>query len=100
MISTGGGSPCFFDNIDVMNNSGATVYIRMSAEKLTERLRCAKSNRPLLKEKTEDELTEYIKEHLKERSVFYEKAQFKIDNDNLSADEASDKIASMLKDIG
>ena len=96
VVSTGGGAPCFFDNIDVMNSSGLCVYIRMTPEALAARLRNAKSNRPLLKDKTEEELTNFIKEQLEKRRAFYEQARYVIDNDNGTPEEAAAKIAELF----
>ena len=96
VVSTGGGAPCFFDNIDVMNSSGLCVYIRMTPEALAARLKNAKANRPLLKDKTEAELTDFIKEQLEKRRAFYEKAHYVIDNDNGTPEEAAAKIAELL----
>lgn len=96
VVSTGGGAPCFFDNIDVMNSSGLCVYIRMTPEALAARLRNAKANRPLLKDKTEAELTGFIKEQLEKRRAFYEQARYVIDNDNGTPEEAAAKIAELL----
>lgn len=96
VVSTGGGAPCFFDNIDVMNSSGLCVYIRMTPEALAARLKNAKSNRPLLKDKTEAELTNFIKEQLEKRRAFYEQARYVIDNDNGTPEEAAAKIAELL----
>ena len=96
VVSTGGGAPCFFDNIDVMNSSGLCVYIRMTPEALAARLKNAKANRPLLKDKTEEELTNFIKEQLEKRRAFYEQARYVIDNDNGTPEEAAAKIAELL----
>lgn len=96
VVSTGGGAPCFFDNIDVMNSSGLCVYIRMTPEALAARLKNAKANRPLLKDKTEEELTNFIKEQLEKRRAFYEQARYVIDNDHGTPEEAAAKIAELL----
>ena len=96
VVSTGGGAPCFFDNIDVMNATGLCVYIRMTPEALAARLKNAKANRPLLKDKTEEELADFIKEQLEKRRAFYEQARYVIDNDNGTPEEAVAKIAELL----
>ena len=96
VVSTGGGAPCFFDNIDVMNSSGLCVYIRMTPEALAARLKNAKANRPLLKDKTEAELANFIKEQLEKRRAFYEQARYVIDNDHGTPEEAAAKIAELL----
>jgi shikimate kinase len=72
VISTGGGVPCFFDNMEFINATGLSVYLKMSPEALLIRLsRSQMSERPLIKDKTRKELLEYIKIKLKEREHFY-----------------------------
>lgn len=75
VIATGGGMPCFFDNMDYLNRIGVTVYLRYSAEQLFERLKEDEGSRPLLKDKSSEELFDYIVSLLNERESFYLKAQ-------------------------
>lgn len=75
VIATGGGMPCFFDNMDYLNRIGVTVYLRYSAEQLFERLKEDGGSRPLLNNKSSDELFDYIESLLNEREKFYLKAQ-------------------------
>jgi len=79
IISCGGGTPCFFDNIDYLNQQGDVVYLKATPETLYKHLLMAKIERPLLKDKTPDELIAYITEHLQERKPFYEKARYTLD---------------------
>ena len=79
IISCGGGTPCFFDNIDYLNQQGDVVYLKATPEVLYRHLLMAKVERPLLKNKTSEELTAYITEHLKEREPFYQKARYTLD---------------------
>ena len=79
IISCGGGTPCFFDNIDYLNQQGEVVYLKASPETLYKHLLMAKIERPLLKDKSADELIAYITEHLKQREPFYEKARHILD---------------------
>jgi shikimate kinase len=75
VISTGGGAPCFFDNIDYMNSHGLTVYLNLSPAQLTERLEASKANkRPLLAERKGEELQQFIADGLAKRDPFYSKA--------------------------
>jgi Shikimate kinase len=77
LISTGGGTPCYFNNMDIMNNCGDTVYISLKPEELATRF--TKSNvakRPLLKEKDGAEMIEFIKNTLAERENFYMQAKY------------------------
>ena len=79
IISCGGGTPCFFDNMDYLNQQGDVVYLKASPETLYKHLLMAKIERPLLKGKSTDELIAYITEHLKQREPFYEKARHILD---------------------
>lgn len=79
IISCGGGTPCFFDNMDYLNQQGDVVYLKASPETLYKHLLMAKVERPLLKDKTPEELIAYITEHLKEREPFYQKARHVLD---------------------
>lgn len=71
VISTGGGTPCFFDSIQLMNQNGMTIYLEMNAEALVNRLEKAKRKRPLVMNKKEKELQEMVSNKLKERLPFY-----------------------------
>lgn len=79
IISCGGGTPCFFDNIDYLNQQGDVVYLKATPEVLYKHLLMAKVERPLLKDKTPDELIAYITNHLKEREPYYTKAHYTLD---------------------
>jgi shikimate kinase len=75
VISTGGGLPCFNDNMGIMNNIGTTVYLEVSVEGLAARLRASKTIRPVLQNRSGKELTDFIKENLDKRRPFYEQAK-------------------------
>ncbi len=79
IIATGGGSPCFFDNIDVMRSAGLTIYIEVTPEELAARLKGAKSKRPIIANKTDEELTSFISSQLEKREPFYKKAEMTVD---------------------
>ena len=79
IISCGGGTPCFFDNMDYLNQQGDVVYLKATPETLYKHLLMAKVERPLLKDKTPDELIAYITGHLKERAPYYEQARHILD---------------------
>ena len=83
IISTGGGTPCFFDNIEYMNAQGTTVYLDVPVERLHIRLSIAKGKRPLIKEKNDEELKSFISEQLGKRRPHYEKAQYRFIADKL-----------------
>ena len=79
IISCGGGTPCFFDNIDYMNRQGKVVYLKASPEVLYEHLKMGKSVRPLLLNKTPEQVREFIVEQLAHREQFYSKADYTLD---------------------
>ena len=83
IISTGGGTPCFFDNVEYMNNQGTTVFLDVPEERLFIRLSIARNNRPLIKEKNDEELKGFIAEQLGKRRPHYEKAQYRFIADKL-----------------
>jgi len=86
VISTGGGLPCFFDNMQWMNANGQTLYIQLSPKTLAERLENARVPRPVLQGKKGDELVAFITEKLNERESYYEQATHIIDGINLSVE--------------
>ena len=79
IISCGGGTPCFFDNMDYMNQQGQVVYLHCSSEVLHKHLLMGKTERPLLKGKSPDELIAFIKEQLIAREPYYTKARYQLD---------------------
>ena len=96
VIGTGGGSPCFFDNIDVMNENGVTVYIAPDSDVLASRLIKSKTVRPLIAGKSKQALVLFIEEALKKRISYYEKAQIIIRGENnLDPQLVIDKIAQL-----
>jgi shikimate kinase len=78
VIATGGGAPCFFDNIGLMNRSGKTVYLNIDPVILADRLLKSKTERPLIKGKSREELVAFIDETLKKRNEFYKQARYEI----------------------
>ena len=79
VISCGGGTPCFFDNMDYMNQQGETLYLQASPKVLIEHLRMGKGVRPLLLNKTQEELEAHIVQQLSEREPYYLKARHVLD---------------------
>lgn len=76
VISTGGGTPCFFDNMDYMNSHGFTVYLKLSPEQLVTRLESSRAGkRPLLGNRKGEDLRLFIEEGLVAREPFYSQAQ-------------------------
>lgn len=87
IIACGGGTPCFFDNIDIMNQAGVTVFLNASHERLLERLKLGRRRRPLIASKTDQELSDYITESLNSRLPHYTKAAETFSADRLDTVE-------------
>jgi shikimate kinase len=92
VIATGGGAPCFFDNIDLMNESGKTIYLNIDPTILADRLMASKTERPLIKGKSREQLVAFIDETLQKRNVFYSQAKFQITEPDLSLDDIEKMI--------
>lgn len=90
IISCGGGTPCFFDNMDYMNTCGETVFLNASPEALKAHLLMGKTQRPLIQGKSPEELLDFIKDSLQKRLPYYKKAKhtLSIDVINTNADIA------------
>lgn len=79
IISCGGGTPCFFDNIDYMNQQAPVVYLKAEPDVLFKHLAMSKNDRPLLRGKSQEELIAFIKDQLEKREPFYTKASYSLD---------------------
>ena len=86
VISTGGGTACYFDNMEWMNRHGVTVFLHISEKAVVERLLHAKRKRPLAEGKSEAELTEFVRQHYTSRLPFYEQAKITVKSENLDLD--------------
>jgi shikimate kinase len=84
IVSTGGGMPCFHQNMDWMLNCGKVVYLKTHPQTLASRLMCSQAERPLIRDKTVEELQEYIAAKLKEREPFYRRAEFVVQTEDFS----------------
>ncbi len=99
VISTGGGAPCFFDNMEFMNRSGQTVFLDVRPEVLFQRLRVAKQQRPILQGKTDEELQAFIISALEKRASFYHQAQYIFNGDELENRWQIDQSVTRLKTL-
>jgi len=79
VIATGGGTPCFEDNMNLMNEFGISIYLYLNENQLFSRLINAKKKRPLIKDKNSEELIKFITNKLQEREVFYKKSKIIVD---------------------
>ena len=97
VISTGGGTPCFFDNMVLMNSTGITVFFSLKPEIIVNRVKNRLEKRPLLHGKTKEELLEFIKEHLGFRMPYYEQASIHFDTSNTSSRKIDELISDILE---
>ena len=86
VISTGGGAPCFHNNIDRMNDMGKTLFLEASPRILMQNILKSDGERPIVKAIPEAELEAYIANHLKGRLPFYEQSQLKVNVEGLILD--------------
>lgn len=97
ILSLGGGTPCYANNHELLQMPGVvSFYLKASPKVLFERLKNQIQSRPLLSNKTDEEIKEYIAPHLFERSYFYQQATFTIHTDDLSPDEVVNEIQMKL----
>jgi shikimate kinase len=87
VIATGGGTPCFFENMKFINEHGASVYLRMSPASLAYRLEHAQNQRPLVENYNGEELLVYIEEKLMEREPYYMQAKCIIKGETVKVDQ-------------
>jgi shikimate kinase len=84
IIATGGGTPCFHNNLQWMNEHGITIWIDEPIDILAERLRKQKEHRPLIKDLSDEEFHEFLSRKLAERSPFYLQTQYRLKDSNIS----------------
>lgn len=92
IVATGGGTPCFFQNIEEINKNGISVFINMPTKALEYRLKNTKNKRPLLLNLKEDEYLSFIEKQLSKRMPFYSKAKFTIDGLAIDWEELINKL--------
>ena len=93
IISTGGGAPCFGNNMELINKKGISIYLNRSKEIAFAQLLKGQAKRPLIKEMTEEELNNFYDKKLNERKIYYEKANFLAGNRDFVA------IAKLIKTL-
>ncbi len=99
VIAPGGGTPCYFDNMNIMNNAGFTVYIRQGTNCLHQRLNRSKKFRPLIENMKHFELVEYLETTMEIRAPFYRQAKITIAGKGLSTQKLERVIRKYNNDI-
>ena len=97
ILSLGGGTPCYYNNIDSINDKTISVFLKTNVKTLAQRLSSEKDKRPLIQNISNEDLPEFIAKHLFERNPFYNQAKITINTDNLSAREIAEEILTQIK---
>ena len=92
VISTGGGTPCFFHNMEMINENGISVYLKMNIKSLCDRLINSKKKRPLLTGKSPEEIFDFIEKQLAVRKMFYKKSKIEIKGESINIKELENII--------
>jgi len=99
IIATGGGVPCFFDNMQIINNAGISVYLDVHPKILAKRLLKSKIDRPLIMGKTPSELEDFLAKTLNQRSPFYQQAKLVIHvGEKETVEELVAKMEKLIKE--
>ncbi len=97
IIALGGGTPCYANNHELLTGDRiVSIYLKASIETLVNRLYSNRSKRPLIANKDEHELKEFIAKHLFDRSFYYNQAQYKVSIDGKTKDETAEDILKIL----
>lgn len=94
IIATGGGTPCFFDNMLQMNNHGITIWLQCSLETLTQRLLPEQAHRPLLKNMDVRSLQKLLQQKFMEREPFYSQCHYHIPESDQTLSHLISKIST------
>ena len=97
VLSCGGGTPCFSENMAFMNSIGTTIYIKLSADELLERISNSYHKRPLTEGKSDEELASYVDAMLKKREPFYSMAKITVDASGTDKETLAEKILLVLQ---
>lgn len=87
ILSCGGGTPCFFNNIEYMKKSGKVIWLNTSTDVLKQRLLRERKTRPLIREVDESDLGRYIVRKLSERRMYYQQADVTVSEESITLDE-------------
>ena len=96
VIACGGGTPCFSDNMDYMNQKGDTVFLNADIEAIKGHLLMGKSVRPLIQDKSPEELDSFIRESLKSRLPFYQKAKHTVNISLITTKQQIDDYVAQI----
>ncbi|MFP7657707.1 MULTISPECIES: shikimate kinase [Chryseobacterium] len=96
ILSLGGGTPVYYNNMEIINNNSKSIFLRASVGTLAERLSKQKEKRPLIANISDENLPEFIAKHLFERNEFYSKAMISVTTDSREPEAIVDEIIEKL----
>lgn len=96
ILSLGGGTPVYYNNMEIINHNSKSIFLKASVASLTERLSKQKEKRPLIAHISDESLPEFIAKHLFERNEFYNKAQFSVNTDSRDPEDIVNEIIEKL----
>ena len=99
VIATGGGTACYGENMELMNQKGLTVYLDTAIETIMNRLSGKEHQRPMLMNIPPDELPAFIREHVKTRQKFYSRALIRVEGEEVDLDDLS-ALLQILRNFG
>ena len=97
VVSCGGGTPCFFDNIDYMNQAAEVIYLKASPETILSHLKISKGKRPLLEGMSPEELQTFVTDQIQTREDFYLRARHVVDVDVLDSAEKINRLVELIE---
>ena len=97
VIATGGGTPCFFDNMQWINQQGISIYLKPTIDVLVQRLQSEMAHRPILSGQSTETLYQFIGDKLKKRATFYEQARHIVEIQSVEQDVVT-IIVKMIND--
>ncbi|MBN8623023.1 MAG: dephospho-CoA kinase [Flavobacteriales bacterium] len=96
ILSLGGGTPAYYNNMELINQNSESIFLRTSIKNLTERLLKQKHKRPLIANISDQDLPEFIAKHLFERNIFYNKAKYTVNTDDKTPEMIVEELCDLL----
>ena len=96
ILSLGGGTPAYYNNMELINQNSESIFLRTSVKNLTERLLKQKHKRPLIANISDQDLPEFIAKHLFERNIFYNKAKYTVNTDDKTPEMIVEELCDLL----
>jgi len=97
ILSLGGGTPVYYNNMETINEKSKSIFLRASVKTLTERVLLQKHTRPLISKLEDSDVPEFIAKHLFERNLYYSQSHFTVDTDSKNPNLISEEIIKLLK---